>query len=138
MTATVDTWVEERTQYNFSNPGFTEQTQNFTQIVWKSTTNIGCGTHFCNGNNGVAGWMVVCEYSPAGNVQGAFGANVQDAIQGWRSCARGGDCPSTKNSTRSNSGDPSGGATSSATRGVARLGVFWKSLVASTLFLFLW
>ena len=34
----------------------------------------------CNGNNGTPGWYLVCEYSPPGNVIGAFSANVQNQI----------------------------------------------------------
>lgn len=49
----------------------------FTQLVWKNSTQLGCGRTNCAGQNGVPGWFVVCEFSPMGNVPGEFQANVQ-------------------------------------------------------------
>lgn len=49
----------------------------FTQLVWKNSTQIGCGRTLCGGQNGVQGWLVVCEFDPKGNVAGEYGANVQ-------------------------------------------------------------
>jgi hypothetical protein len=37
----------------------------FTQLVWKDTTNLGCGL---NTRCGMA--IYVCQYAPAGNVMG--------------------------------------------------------------------
>lgn len=37
----------------------------YTQIVWKSTTEVGCGKAYCNGN-----MIVACNYSPPGNYIG--------------------------------------------------------------------
>lgn len=37
----------------------------YTQIVWKSTTEVGCGKAYCNGN-----LIVACNYSPPGNYIG--------------------------------------------------------------------
>lgn len=37
---------------------------------------MGCGRTDCDGQGGVAGWLVVCEYWPAGNVEGEFGQEV--------------------------------------------------------------
>lgn len=39
------------------------------QVVWKSTTTVGCGF-------AAACKMVVCNYSPAGNVIGQEAANI--------------------------------------------------------------
>lgn len=40
------------------------------QVVWKASTQLGCGyAPSCR--------MVVCNYSPAGNVMGQFAQNVQ-------------------------------------------------------------
>ena len=49
-------------------------TGHFTQVVWKSTTQLGCGLAVNRGNK-IYG---VCNYSPAGNVvnAGFFKANV--------------------------------------------------------------
>ncbi|MCJ1234103.1 hypothetical protein MMC14_002061 [Varicellaria rhodocarpa] len=56
VTDAVDAWGNERAQYNFKKPGFSEATGHFTQLVWKTTTTVGCGRTFCNGKNGVSGW----------------------------------------------------------------------------------
>ncbi len=37
---------------------------------------MGCGRTDCNGQGGVPGWLVVCEYWPSGNVDGEFGQEV--------------------------------------------------------------
>lgn len=37
---------------------------------------MGCARSDCDGQGGVPGWLVVCEYWPAGNVLGEFGQEV--------------------------------------------------------------
>lgn len=68
-------WADEASSYNASNPEFSH----FTQMVWKSTTELGCAVATCN--DLVEGWgsskFYVCNYNPAGNVIGEFSANVQ-------------------------------------------------------------
>lgn len=75
--------------YNPSNP----QPSHFTQVVWKSTTSVGCAVKTCNnifpGHVGVTpqsfnrammnvslssqdALYYVCEYFPTGNVIGRF------------------------------------------------------------------
>ncbi|MFM6158532.1 MAG: CAP family protein, partial [Sphaerospermopsis kisseleviana] len=39
----VKTWYDEVSKYNYSKPGFSAATGHFTQIVWKSSTQLGCG-----------------------------------------------------------------------------------------------
>ena len=47
----------------------------FTQVVWKSSTKLGCGTaHKTEGKMITA--YVVCQYAPAGNVRGRYTTNV--------------------------------------------------------------
>ncbi|KAN0128370.1 CAP domain containing protein [Lactarius tabidus] len=76
ITNAVDDWVSEASQYDPSNP----VASHFTQVVWKSTTQLGCAVAACNGifpsSYGVAQYYV-CEYNPPGNVDGEFGQNVQ-------------------------------------------------------------
>lgn len=69
----------------------------YSQLVWKSTRQLGCATHFCPPGtmNGMGSWYTVCNYSPAGmchrapfalaarlltscsgNMGGAYGENV--------------------------------------------------------------
>lgn len=71
VTEAVDAWGNERALYNFSGDqtGFTEETGHFTQLVWKSTQTVGCGATNCGGRNNVQGWLLVCEYWPAGNIE---------------------------------------------------------------------
>ncbi|XP_047307370.1 pathogenesis-related protein 1C-like [Impatiens glandulifera] len=39
----------------------------YTQVVWRSTTRIGCGNYTCNNQKG---FIVVCSYDPPGNYVG--------------------------------------------------------------------
>ena len=66
-------WGDEYKEYSWSNPGFSEATGHFTQLVWKDSQQVGCGRAFCGANNG---WYVVCEYQPVGNVIGSFAQQV--------------------------------------------------------------
>lgn len=75
----VTSWYNEIKDYNFTNPGFSGSTGHFTQLVWKSTTKVGCGLKLCSylqdaGFNDA--YFLVCEYSPPGNFQGEFAVNV--------------------------------------------------------------
>jgi len=72
----VEAWGNEREEYNFRDPGFEAKTGHFTQLVWKGTTDLGCGRKLC----GERGWFLVCEYWPAGNVLGKFDEEVQAAV----------------------------------------------------------
>lgn len=47
MTDSIDAWGLERTNYNWSNPGFSESTGHFTQLVWKDTKEVGCARFEC-------------------------------------------------------------------------------------------
>ena len=71
-----DDWYNEISQYNFGNPGFTYNTGHFTQVVWKGSSRLGIGkaTGYVDG---MPCEFVVGRYSPAGNLEGAFRANVQ-------------------------------------------------------------
>ncbi|KAJ5820433.1 secretion pathway protein Sls2/Rcy1 [Penicillium riverlandense] len=100
----VDAWGNEGADYNFEKPtGFTEKTGHFTQLVWRSTTEVGCAAIDCgytdessqsrrglflndraaDGTSHAQGWYVVCEYQPGGNVVGEhnefFRKNVRAA-----------------------------------------------------------
>jgi len=71
-TSCVDAWGNERKDYDFDHPDFSEATGHFTQLVWQNTTSVGCGRKLC----GTQGWYLVCEYWPRGNVMGQFGEMV--------------------------------------------------------------
>nr|XP_015222030.1 PREDICTED: uncharacterized protein LOC102697771 [Lepisosteus oculatus] len=69
----VDSWYSEIKDYNFSRPGFQSNTGHFTQVVWKSSLEVGVG-QATDGNT----VFVVGQYSPAGNISnpGYFEKNV--------------------------------------------------------------
>jgi pathogenesis-related protein 1 len=67
----VTMWYAENSQYAFKAPGFSMSTGHFTQVVWRTTTQVGCGTSQCNGME-----ITVCNYDPAGNVETQFQENV--------------------------------------------------------------
>jgi uncharacterized protein YkwD len=64
-------WYDEIKDYKYSNPGFSMSTGHFTQVVWKGSQKFGFGV--INKNGFTAG---VGLYSPPGNYQGQFPANV--------------------------------------------------------------
>jgi pathogenesis-related protein 1 len=72
----VRSFVSDQDQYNPANPTFLR----FTQVIWKSTTEIGCAVSECNGlfgpKTGTA-YLYVCLYNPPGNVLGKIKENVQ-------------------------------------------------------------
>ncbi|OAL22136.1 hypothetical protein AYO20_11236 [Fonsecaea nubica] len=58
-----------------------EKWGHYSQIVWKSTTSVGCATQYCpnglaNTGGNVSPYFTVCNYSPPGNFGGEYGANV--------------------------------------------------------------
>lgn len=83
--AGVTSWYNELTNpgYDFNNPGFTSGTGHFTQVVWKSTTKLGCAVKVCNslplssGSSWENAHLFVCEYSPPGNYRNQFADNVK-------------------------------------------------------------
>ena len=68
----VDSWYGEIKDYRFNRPGFSYQTGHFTQVVWKGSLELGCGT----ARSRRGGLYVVCNYNPPGNYQGRFPQNV--------------------------------------------------------------
>ena len=69
--ATVKMWYDEIEKYKFPNGGFSMETGHFTQVVWRGTTQVGCGHSTCKGND-----IWVCNYDPAGNWEGQYRENV--------------------------------------------------------------
>ena len=70
--AIVETWYGQIADYDFDEPGYSEQTGSFTQVVWRGSTQLGAGYAEMSGG----GWLVIALYSPAGNVDGEFEGNV--------------------------------------------------------------
>jgi hypothetical protein len=87
-TAAIDSWGPPKRDIELNNetslldihiPSL-RRVSKFTQLVWKNSTQLGCGRTNCGGQNGVEGWLVVCEFSPRGNIAGEFEANVQGEV----------------------------------------------------------
>ncbi|KAG9123556.1 hypothetical protein FRC07_014768 [Ceratobasidium sp. 392] len=70
-------WNAERADYKGP-----DDYSHWTQVVWKSTTKLGCALKQCapgtifDASYGVANYYV-CHYNPVGNVLGQFPQNVQ-------------------------------------------------------------
>lgn len=64
VSVVVDSWASEREDYNYEKnkckPG--KMCGHFTQIVWRSTQEVGCAKMECDG---MTTW--VCQYNPPGN-----------------------------------------------------------------------
>ena len=72
LTGFVDMWGDEEKPYfkygvwpDISNTGNPGAAGHYTQIVWRNTTEVGCGLASANGED-----TLVCHYSPPGNVEG--------------------------------------------------------------------
>lgn len=73
--ASIDAWYDEQSEYNFNDPGFSESTGHFTQVVWVGSSQLGCAWVECN-TASTPGYYLMCEYENAGNVLGEFPQNV--------------------------------------------------------------
>ncbi|KAM0937356.1 putative CAP domain-containing protein [Dioscorea sansibarensis] len=64
----VNSWVSEGQDYDYNSNTCAEGKVcgHYTQVVWKSSTSIGCARVVCN-NGGI---FITCNYNPAGNVIG--------------------------------------------------------------------
>uniref|UniRef100_A0A0K8RHG5 Putative antigen 5 protein n=1 Tax=Ixodes ricinus TaxID=34613 RepID=A0A0K8RHG5_IXORI len=56
----VDAWYEEEKDYDYSHGVYSSQTAHFTQLVWVSTMEVGCGYNVSKTNT----TFVVCNYAP--------------------------------------------------------------------------
>jgi len=76
VTDAAATFIDDKAQYNPSYPSYLR----FTQVVWKSTTELGCAVSECKnlfGPNTGTSKIFVCLYNPPGNVVGHANENVQ-------------------------------------------------------------
>ncbi|KAI6291374.1 hypothetical protein MCOR34_010193 [Pyricularia oryzae] len=81
--AGVVAWGDERRGYDFGSGEFDDRTGHFTQMVWRDTSDVGCGRKLCGGgDDGGARWFLVCQYWPRGNIVGSFTEMVQRPREG--------------------------------------------------------
>lgn len=74
--AAANDWAAEFTSYNYAANSCSGVCGHYTQMVWRTTTEVGCGIRQCTANSPFqppfTNWtLVVCNYSPAGNIGGA-------------------------------------------------------------------
>ncbi|KAG0073750.1 hypothetical protein BGZ90_011330 [Linnemannia elongata] len=74
----VNSWMAQAPKYNYNNPVFTPNAGGFTQVVWKSSTQVACAQAECAAGTiyNQKSIITVCRYSPPGNMQGQFSQNV--------------------------------------------------------------
>jgi hypothetical protein len=68
----VGDWSAESALYDFGNPVFASETAHFTAMVWRATSEVGCGIAVCPGGE----QALVCNYLETPNVSGQFADNV--------------------------------------------------------------
>ena len=67
----VDLWIEEKRHFQpglfpfVSRTGNWKDVSHYTQMIWKSTTRVGCALHPANERH-----YLICRYSPPGNADG--------------------------------------------------------------------
>jgi len=70
------TWINEKNNYHYARIGddcdFGKQCGHYTQIVWKTTTKIGCAMSRYKRGKYKGGYVVVCKYKTPGNVVGEY------------------------------------------------------------------
>jgi uncharacterized protein YkwD len=62
-------WYESEKTWPLTQPS------HLTQLIWASSSRVGCAVNFCH-NNGFSTEIVVCRYLPPGNVETQYEANV--------------------------------------------------------------
>ena len=68
--AAVTSWANEESHYHYDTNTCDagQQCGHYTQIVWATTTKVGCGYHKCTGLT--YSGTIVCDYAPGGNISG--------------------------------------------------------------------
>ncbi|KAI0475991.1 PR-1-like protein [Xylariaceae sp. FL0804] len=85
--ATTDMWYNgefenyQQSYYGLPTPpmGDFEAWGHISQLLWKSSTELGCATQFCAKGtmySDMDAWYMVCNYGPPGNVANDYGTNV--------------------------------------------------------------
>jgi hypothetical protein len=67
VTLAIDLFYSEVDVYDWKNPGYSDRTGHFTQLVWNSSSSVGVGTN---------GHFICMQFYPPGNYLGSFEYNV--------------------------------------------------------------
>ena len=69
----IDLWYAENAYYSYTDPDYDtfDSYGHFTQLIWNSTTEVGCVVQDCPNSR----IYVICEYTPQGNI---FNADPND------------------------------------------------------------
>lgn len=81
----VASWMSETARYDYADPGFSPSTGRFTQVVWKSTTQVAAAVTTCPPNTVIPGYpgnatYIVARYAPPGNFPDLFRENVAGPV----------------------------------------------------------
>jgi len=63
--AAVELWAAEEASYDHDSNTCDGICGHYTQVVWATTTSVGCAAHACSGLT--FGYTIVCDYAPGGN-----------------------------------------------------------------------
>jgi hypothetical protein len=70
----VNSWISEKSKYTYKKVTLENfaPTGHYTQVIWQTTTKVGCAYQNCNKNTPFSGYgpnwvIVVCDYSTSGN-----------------------------------------------------------------------
>jgi pathogenesis-related protein 1 len=63
-------WASEEADYDYETNTCSSVCGHYTQIVWADSIHLGCGIHHCPALT--FGYVVVCNYGPAGNYEGEW------------------------------------------------------------------
>jgi len=103
-------WYGEEANYNYA----TGQSDggvigHFTQMVWKTSTRIGCGAKLdcTNRFSGFTNSAIVCRYAPPGNYVGQYIANVAPTVASGTQCIQSACAAGTLTSPLPNAPSPS-------------------------------
>jgi pathogenesis-related protein 1 len=71
-TTAVQSWASEQTYYNYTTNTCAagRQCYHYTQVVWSTTTRVGCGRAVWIAADGKHYVLWVCNYAPKGNITG--------------------------------------------------------------------
>lgn len=72
----INSFYSEIKYYDFNNPGFSMDTGHFTQVVWRSSIEIGVGIATYPDEKYQHRTVVCISYRPPGNYEGEFPENV--------------------------------------------------------------